>query len=338
MGAVTGWTRRCLLLCCLVAFAVAPARRALADEAAALARQVSETHGGAVVAVKLVINVRMIVEGRQVEEDERATEIRATVIDPSGLAVCSLSEIDPSGQSEFMMEEDPEYRFETEVKDVKILLPDGKELAAKVVLRDKDLDLVIDAFAAVAETTSIQELRHRVEHAGCWFFTPDRRRRFRELGLIAVPNINFLYTFGDGVRVTLGPQRTQRDIFPLKSMLREGMLLVSGTDGPNLEPCDALRDIGTAILRTTEKGVAMDPSEAITVMEGIRMFTINQAYVAFEEDCKGSIEPAKLADLVVLAEDPRTTPPERLKDIQVDVTILDGKVVYDREDAVKRGV
>jgi predicted amidohydrolase YtcJ len=204
-------------------------------------------------------------------------------------------------------------------------------------LGDKDLDLVIQAFAAAAKDTSIKALRHRVEHAGCWFFTPDRRRQFRELGLIAVPNINFLYTFGDGVRVTLGPQRTARDFFPLRSMLNEGMLLVSGTDGPELEPCDALRDIGTAILRKTEKGVAIDPAEAITVMEGIRMFTINQAYMAFEEDSKGSIEPPKLADLVVLAEDPRATPPERLKDIAVDLTILDGKVVYDREDAERSG-
>ncbi|MCZ2809666.1 MAG: amidohydrolase [Candidatus Bathyarchaeota archaeon] len=200
-------------------------------------------------------------------------------------------------------------------------------------LGDKDLDLVIQAFEAAAMDTSIKELRHRVEHAGCWLFTPERRRKFRELGLIAVPNINFLYSFGDGVIVTLGPKRIEKDIFPLKSMLKEGMLLVSGTDGPGLEPCDALRDIGTAILRKTEKGVELDPTEAITVMDGIRMFTINQAYIAFEEKIKGSIEPNKLADLVVLAEDPLTTQPEQLKDIQVDVTILDGKVAYERENA-----
>jgi predicted amidohydrolase YtcJ len=197
-------------------------------------------------------------------------------------------------------------------------------------LGDKDLDLVIQAFEAAAKDTSIKELRHRVEHAGCWLFTPERRRKFQELGLIAVPNINFLYSFGDGVIVTLGPKRTDKDIFPLKSMLKEGMLLVSGTDGPGLEPCDAIRDIGTAILRKTEKGVKLDPAEAITVMDGIRMFTINQAYVAFEEEIKGSIEPNKLADLIVLAEDPLTTPPEQLKDIKVDITILDGKVVYER--------
>jgi predicted amidohydrolase YtcJ len=63
------------------------------------------------------------------------------------------------------------------------------------------------------------------------------------------------------------------------------------------------------------------------------MFTINQAYIAFEEKIKGSIEPNKLADLVILAEDPLTTQPEQLKDIQVDVTILDGKVAYERENA-----
>ncbi|MEE8323843.1 MAG: amidohydrolase family protein, partial [Candidatus Bathyarchaeia archaeon] len=136
-----------------------------------------------------------------------------------------------------------------------------------------------------------------------------------------------------GVIVTLGHKRTTTDIFPLKSMLKEGMLLVSGTDGPGLEPCDALRDIGTAILRKTEKGIVLDPTEAITVMDGIRMFTINQAYIAFEEKIKGTIEPNKLADLVILAEDPLTTKPEHLKNINVDITILDGKVVYERENA-----
>lgn len=200
-------------------------------------------------------------------------------------------------------------------------------------LGDKDLDMTIQAFELAAKEKPTKDLRHRVEHAGCWLFTPERRRKFRELGLIAVPNINFLYSFGDGVLVTLGPKRTAKDIFPLKSMLREGMLLVSGTDGPELEPCDALRDIGTAIIRKTEKDVDIDPSEAITVMDGIRMFTINQAYVAFEENVKGSIEPGKLADLVVLAEDPLIVPPERFKDIEVDMTILDGKIAYERRKA-----
>jgi predicted amidohydrolase YtcJ len=197
-------------------------------------------------------------------------------------------------------------------------------------LGDRDLDMVINAFEAAFRSKPGRELRHRVEHAGDWLFTPERRRRFRELGLIAVPNINFLYTFGDGIKVTLGPERTGEDIFPLRSMLKEGMLLVSGSDGPNLEPAAPLRDVGTAVLRRTELGVEMNPSEAITVIEALRMFTINAAYIEFEEEVKGSIEPGKLADMTVLDRDPLTVPPEEIKSIRVDMTIIDGMIAYTR--------
>lgn len=195
---------------------------------------------------------------------------------------------------------------------------------------DRDLDMVLDAFEEALKTAPERELRHRVEHAGDWFFTPERRRRLRGLGLIAMPNINFIGSFGDGVHVTLGPVRSQEHAFPLKSMHEEGMLLVSGSDGPNLEPSAPLRDMGTAILRRTERGIEVNPPEAIPVTEALKMFTINAAYLEFEEDVKGSIEPGKLADLVVLSEDPFTVPPERLREIKVDTTIIDGKIAYTR--------
>jgi len=196
-------------------------------------------------------------------------------------------------------------------------------------LGDRDLDLVLDAFEATLDGKDGGELRHRVEHAGDWFLTPERRRRLRELGLIPVPNINFLYTFGDGVMVTLGPERALDNAFPLRSMHEEGLLLVSGSDGPNLEPADPLRDIGTAVHRRSEHGLEVNPSEAIPVEEAIRMFTINAAYTEFEEDAKGSIEPGKLADLVVLERDPLSVRPEDIKDIGVVMTIIDGEIAYE---------
>lgn len=192
-------------------------------------------------------------------------------------------------------------------------------------LGDRDLDMVINALEVAHKSVPPKkDLRHRVEHAGCWMFTPERRQRFRELGLIAVPNIVFIYEFGDGVRVTLGPERTTKDIFPFKSMLEEGMILVDGSDW-NADP---LRDIMHAVVRKTELGVEIDPSESISVMDAIRMKTINVAYAEFEENIKGSIEPGKLADLAVLEEDPLTIPPEKIKDITVYMTIIDGKIAY----------
>jgi predicted amidohydrolase YtcJ len=66
-------------------------------------------------------------------------------------------------------------------------------------------------------------------------------------------------------------------------------------------------------------------------MDAIRMFTINAAYLEFEEGEKGSIEPGKIADMAVLSEDPLTVSHEMLKEIKVDMTIIDGKVAYTRK-------
>ncbi len=115
--------------------------QAPAPDGAAAARRISKDWGAAVIAVRVVSKMRMAIQGRQMDESERVQQIRATVIHPSGLAVSSLSEIDPSRAMEFGMAADPDYDFETEVTDVKILQTEGDEIPAQVVLRDKDLDL-----------------------------------------------------------------------------------------------------------------------------------------------------------------------------------------------------
>lgn len=197
-------------------------------------------------------------------------------------------------------------------------------------LGDRDLDMVIHAFKAALKGSTI-DLRHRVEHAGNWCFTPERRVMFKSLNLNPVPNINFLYTFGDAIQMTLGPERTRDHMFPLKTMKEEGFLLVSGSDGPDLEPADALRDIATAMQRRTEKGLEIAPEEALGFTDALTMFTKNPAYLAFEEEVKGTIKEGKLADLAVLNLNPTKLTVDQMRDLKVDYTILDGKLVYSRE-------
>ena len=72
------------------------------------------------------------------------------------------------------------------------------------------------------------------------------------------------------------------------------------------------------------------PHESISPLEALKSYTIDAAYASFEEKSKGSIRQDKLADLVVLSEDPTTVPPERIKEIKVLTTILDGKVVWQK--------
>ncbi len=125
------------LLFCIFASA-APA---YADDQGAAARTISEKAGDAIVTVRVAIKFRMSYEGEEAEEEESTNETKATVVDPSGLAVCSLAEVDPSHMMKMMQQEEPNYKIETELTGLKIVLGQGKEIPAKVVLRDQDLDL-----------------------------------------------------------------------------------------------------------------------------------------------------------------------------------------------------
>ena len=81
------------------------------------------------------------------------------------------------------------------------------------------------------------------------------------------------------------------------------------------------------VARKTKSGKLICPEEGVTVMEAIRIYTMNSAYAGFEENIKGSIEPGKLADLVVLNRDPLTVPTDQIQDIEVEMTIIDGERV-----------
>lgn len=127
-------------LALMVAAAILAAAPAPADDAAVAAREVARKWSDAVVTLKVVVKTRWVAEGRQEDESEGTGEVNATMIDPSGLVVCSLNQVDPSLRMEDAEEEEG-FRMEAEVMSIHIIRPDGKELPAKVVLRDKELDL-----------------------------------------------------------------------------------------------------------------------------------------------------------------------------------------------------
>jgi hypothetical protein len=87
--------------------------------------------------------------------------------------------------------------------------------------------------------------------------------------------------------------------------------------------------IYAAITRRAESGQQLLPEETISPQQALAMYTVNAAYASFEEDIKGAIAPGKLADMAVLSADPLKSPPEQIKDIQVEMTIIDGKVVWE---------
>jgi len=112
-----------------------------ANENAAKGRELLARHGNAVVTVRLAMKVRVAMEGREEQEEESTKEVLATLLDPRGLAVCSLTDADPSLVAEQMMADRPNFKMQMDITDLKLRLADGKELPAKIVLRDRDLDL-----------------------------------------------------------------------------------------------------------------------------------------------------------------------------------------------------
>jgi predicted amidohydrolase YtcJ len=123
-------------------------------------------------------------------------------------------------------------------------------------------------------------------------------------------------------------RRATEQGFPFRTLWDAGFPLSFGSDAPGYYPVDPLRDLGTAVAHQTLSGQRVNASEALTMQEALRSQTINAAYTGFQERTFGSIAAGKLADLVVLGDDPLTFPPERFKELPVDLTIAGGKVVH----------
>jgi predicted amidohydrolase YtcJ len=91
-----------------------------------------------------------------------------------------------------------------------------------------------------------------------------------------------------------------------------------------MEPLSPLLGIQAAVARK------FFPEESITIDEALRIYTVDAAYASFEESIKGSIEEGKLADLTILSRDPRTVPPNEIENIEVEMTVVGGRVVYSK--------
>lgn len=189
---------------------------------------------------------------------------------------------------------------------------------------DRAIDLVLDAFEEALKEKPSADHRMRIEH--CGLCAPKQLERMAKLGVIAASSITFVYHLGDSFKSNLGEKR-MKWCYPLKSQKEYGVVTCANSDCP---VCSAnpLLGIYSAVTRRTLNGDVLDNSECITVMEAIRMYTINAAYAFFDEDILGSIEPGKLADLVVLSKDILTVPPEDIKNVEVIMTIINGRIVY----------
>ena len=197
---------------------------------------------------------------------------------------------------------------------------------------DKAQDLALDAFEAALEARPDDDHRHRMEHLGNYIAGEAGEAtlaRARELGVIPVPTAAFMW--GSRPRAPDAPSAGIR--YPFARLLEMGFRPPGNADsaGTQTFSLNPLFSLTREVLRTNRDGDPIDPEQAISPLDAIRMHTIWAARAGFEDEIKGSIESGKLADLVVLTEDPLTAP-ERLMEMRVEATIIDGVVRYRRTE------
>ena len=190
---------------------------------------------------------------------------------------------------------------------------------------ERGIRLTLDGLAPV--TGPGNPARHRIEHGGC--FAPELRARAAEVGVNVVSQPGFFAPLGDGYVEAFGLARSQ-GLYPYASLRDVGILVAGSSDAPVISASPLLGMRG-AIERVTGSGVPLGPDEALTPAEALELYTTRAAYVSHHETAVGSLEPGKLADFVVLEQDPLEAPSAALGDALVRRTIVGGRVVFQRE-------
>jgi predicted amidohydrolase YtcJ len=192
---------------------------------------------------------------------------------------------------------------------------------------DAAIDDILAAFAEAQRIHPRADARHRIEH--CQTPREDQLERMRELGVSPSFFVGHVFYWGDRHReLFLGPERAAR-ISPLRSAQEHGLRFTVHNDTP-VTPVDPLLLVWAAVTRETRQTQTLGAAQRIPVLAALRAVTSDAAWQNFEEDSKGSIEPGKLADFVILAENPMRVPRERLRHIAIVETVIGGRSVYRR--------
>jgi len=186
----------------------------------------------------------------------------------------------------------------------------------------------LDAVQIALEKHPRKDHRHRDIH--CSVVDPEIIEKIKKLGVLPTIFGAYPYYHGDKILPAFGEERAEW-MFPARSMLDAGIKVAAHSDH-SASPYPPLMGIHSLVNRKTKKGKPYGAKQRISIVEALKLYTINAAYQMFDEEILGSIEHGKFADMVVLGRDILTIPSEEITDVPIDRTIIGGKTVYDSSE------
>lgn len=190
---------------------------------------------------------------------------------------------------------------------------------------DRAIEMLLNCIEHALNENPRSDHRHRIEHAG--IASPDLQDRMKELGVVIIPNPAFIYANGDSYIKNLGDR--VHVMYPANDYVEKGIPFAFASDTPVVDH-NPLLGIHAAVNRKSISGQDVGVSQRVTVQDAIKAYTYMGAYASFDEKIKGSIEVGKLADLVILDESILSLDTEKIKDVSVVMTIIDGVVEYEK--------
>lgn len=195
---------------------------------------------------------------------------------------------------------------------------------------DAAMNMAFNSFKKALIQNPREDHRHGIVH--CQITNLDLLEKFRDLNVVAYVQPIFLHYDLHIVEDRIGKERAKYT-YNWKRMIEMGVHVVGGSDSP-VEKFDILPNMYSAITRKDLNGYPKNgwlPDQRVSVEEALRMFTIEGAYASFEENIKGTLEVGKYADIAVLEKNIYEVEPDEIKDIKVDLTIMDGRIVFKRK-------
>ena len=221
--------------------------------------------------------------------------------------------------------------FPEGIMEKRILMADRAGLQVAIhAIGDRANAVILDIFEKTSAQNGPRDRRFRMEHAQ--HLRPADIERFGRLGVIA--SMQPFHAIDDGrwAETKIGPDRA-RTTYAFKSLLDNGAVPAFGSDWP-VAPLDPIQGIYAAVTRRTIDGKNPNgwvPEQKISLEEALKGYTVAGAFAEFAEKTKGTIEPGKLADLVVLDKNLFDIPPEEIRMAKVEMTILGGRIIYKKD-------